>query len=253
MATLSNIAKAAGSLASRAVVKGKAKVKAKAPPSAAKKAPLTAAKRASLVAAGAAIMGRAAPKAKATIARLATMAPVARAAAIARVAPVAPPPPAPDDAGGPPAPDGDPPEYSDDGAADPYGQDQGEPAAAPADDDPTVALPDGYLSPGADDGAPGADLAGIDYHQALEGLGDWQTDLENFATTAAENVGKQALTTLGSKLTTAGKPVVPVAPPSMFASPVVKVALGAAALGAVYLLVSRRGSSSPAAQAPAAA
>jgi hypothetical protein len=176
-------------------------------------------------------------------------------ASIARVAPMPPPPP-PDP---PPAPSegddgGAPPEYSG-GDVDPYGQDQDPPSPSPDgdSDDPTVELPDGYLAPGGDDGAPGADMAGLDYHQALAGLGDWQTDLENFAKTAAENVGKQALTTIGSKLTSAGKPVVPVAPPpSMFASPVVKVALGAAALGAVYLLVSRRGSA-PAAPAPAAA
>jgi hypothetical protein len=207
--------------------------------------PITAAQRASFAAAGALMMGRAAPTARAALSRVATIAraaPVARAAAIARVAPIAraaAAAPPPED-----APGGDGP-YADE-APDPYGQDSGGEPVSPPPDDPSVELPDGYMAPGADDGAPGADMAGLDYHQALAGLGDWQTDLKNFAETAAINVGKQALTTIGGKL--APKPAAPPPPPpSMFASPVVKVALGAGALAAVYLLVSRRSSPAPAA------
>jgi hypothetical protein len=155
--------------------------------------------------------------------------------------------PAADDGGGDPYP-------TDEGAGDPYGQTDGSGGTSPPDDasdDPTVVLPDGYLAPGDDGGGQSPDMAGIDYNAAfagMGGLGDWTTDLENFGKQAAVNIGKQALTTIGSKLTKAP----PAPPPARSAGlPIVPIAIGAVVLGGLYMFMSHRGAPAPSYSAPA--
>jgi hypothetical protein len=113
------------------------------------------------------------------------------------------------------------------------GADAGGAYDEPEGEDPTEEMPDELFAPREDDG--NADLGGVDYHAALEGLGDWKSDLSNFGKTAAVNVGKQAITTIANKLTAAGKPIPPPAPTGIPMA--AKVALGGAlALGLGYAL-----------------
>jgi len=141
-----------------------------------------------------------------------------------------------------------------DGGSDPYGNDDaGTSSPGGYEEDPTADLPDGFLDPrgGDDAGAGGSYMSGVDYHAALsdseeiQGLGDWKSDLANFGKQAAGTVAKQALTTIGNKLT-GGAKIPP--PPAPGMSTGAKVAIGAAiALPVGYLLLrGRRSSSVPA-------
>lgn len=123
--------------------------------------------------------------------------------------------------------------YDDGGAYDEEGSDEGDGG------DPTEDMPPEFFD-AADDGAGGADLGDIDYHAALEGLGDWKSDLLSFGKQAGASVAKQAATAIGNKLTASGKPAAP-PPAASGLSTGAKVAIGGAvALGVGYLAFGRR-------------
>jgi hypothetical protein len=110
--------------------------------------------------------------------------------------------------------------------------------------DPTDDMPPEMFEARDDDDGGNADLGGIDYHAALEGLGDWKSDLATFGKQVGGNVAKQAAVAIGNKLTAGAKPATP-PPPAPGIPLAAKVAIGGvAALGVGYLVLGRHHSSS---------
>lgn len=108
--------------------------------------------------------------------------------------------------------------------------------------DPTADMPDELFEsreePEEGDAGDPYGMGEIDYRAALGDLADWKTALKSFGKDTGKMVVSSALTTIGKKLSPQQAAALP--PPSPPMSTATKVAIGAAGVGAAYLLFGRR-------------